>query len=215
MTLVFPRDFPDCRANHTAEFVPQYFMARSVTGGSLPQVIQLAPPIWRASYSVETLDREDTGTWEAWLHSLRAGLRTFKATPPKGRWPRAYPRGFTGLTVSGVAFTGSGTLTAIGTNRDEVTIGSLPVGFKIALGDWFSLNVGSRHHLHRFVEAATASGSGVVSTVSIEPPLRPNAVTSTAALFAAPYCEMVLSGDWSSRRNGAGASISFEAAQVL
>ncbi len=213
MVISYPRDIPSCRAMQS-EFRPRYFQARNVAGGGEPQVTQIAPPLWQGSWSVEVLDRTTGGEWEAWLESLRGGLRTFKGTPPKRRWPVAYPRGFAGLTVAGVAFTGNANLASIGTLRDTVGLSALPVGFVIKPGDFFSIPVGTKQHLHRVLEGGVA-GAGGTLTLTVEPTIRPNATTAVAVKLFDPYCEMVLSSDWSSSRNGLTQSFSFSSLQVL
>lgn len=213
MALTFPRDMPEFRSMRS-EFRPRYFQSRNVSGGGVPQVTQVAPPLWQGQWEVETQGRVLTGEWEAWLESLRGGLRTFKATPPKRRWPVTYPRGFTGLLVSGSPFSGSGNLSVIGAGRDTVTVNQLPIGFVLQPGDFFSIPVGSRQHLHRILEGGTASGAGEV-TLTVEPTIRPNATTTVAVKFADPFCEMVLAADWRVSKTGNDAAISFSGLQVL
>lgn len=190
------------------------FQSSDVAGGGSPQVAQLAPPLWRGAWVVETLDRDRGGEWEAWLESLRGGLRLFKGVPPKRRWPRLYPRGFAGLLVSGLPFSGSGNLLTIGAQRDVVTISALPVGLVLSVGDFLSIPVGSRQHIHKILEGAVANGSGQAA-VTVEPPIRPNATTGVPVLLADPFCEMVLDPKWSSSFNGSGISFSFSGLQVL
>lgn len=213
MTLTFPRDMPSVCRSMRSTIAPRYFQARNLTGGGSPDVIDLAPVVWEGSWTVDLVSREDLGTWEAWLQSLRGGLRSFKAVPPGRKWPLRYPRGFTGLTVSGSPWDGTGNLSAIGVNRDTVTINQCPNGFTLVPGDCFSLVHSSRSLLYRVTEGAT--GAAGTLTVSIEPTLRVGITTGAELFFASPYCEMVLNARPSISRLGKTGSVSFSGTQVL
>lgn len=215
MALSFPREFPlDGCFSGPCTFGPVYQQSTSITGGAVPNVAELGPSMWRGEWSTDVLTREQFGLWVAWLHTLRGGLRTFKGRPALWKWPQAYSRGFAGLTFGGPPFTGSGVLGTIGVNRDIITIGNLPTSFVLKDGDYLSIPVGTKQHLHRVVEGATAVGSNV--TVGVEPIIRPGVVSGIAVLLAAPYCDMVLTGEPSISRTGTGGgSISFKGQQVL
>ncbi len=188
--------------------------SQSLTGGASPNVADLGPAYWEASYATEVLSRENFGIWTAWLSSLRGGLRTFKGRPALWKWPQAYPTGFAGLTYSGSPFSGSGNLSNIAAGRDTITINELPANFVLKPGDYLSIPAGSKQHLHRVTEGATGGASSV--TVGIEPIIRPGISTGIDVLLQAPYCEMVLTGVPSISRQGTkGGTISFSAQQVL
>lgn len=218
MALTFPRDFPllgcftgDC------SFDLAYQQSMSLTGGASPNVADIGPAYWQASYSTFAMSRENYGIWAAWFSSLRGGLRTFKGRPALWKWPQAYPKGFAGLTVSGSPFSGSGNLSNIAAGRDTITINALPGNFALKAGDYLSIPAGTKQHLHRVTEGATSgAGASTSVTVGIEPIIRPGIVTGIAVLLEAPYCEMVLTGPPSISRSGTrGGAISFSAQQVL
>lgn len=177
---------------------------------------EVGPAMWNAKYSTRLLTRAAFAEFNAWVASLRGGMRTFKATVPRHRWPLAYPRGFSGLLVSGSPFSGSGVLNSIGTGRDEITVASLPAGFVLGVGDWLSIPVGTKQRLHNILEGGTASGLGAVN-LTVEPIIDPS-VTAGAVpvLFDAPWCDMVLSAEADVIPDPmGGGSISFEGLQVL
>lgn len=213
--ITFPRSFPlEGAFTGGCSFDPVYQQSLALTGGGSPNVADLGPATWRGQWSTEALSRENFAIWTAWLHSLRGGLRTFKGRPALWKWPQAYPRGFAGLLVSGSPFDATGNLASIGGGRDVIGVNQIPNGFTLKPGDYLSIPVGSRQHIHRITEGGVAAANAV--TLSIEPPLRPNAVTSSEVLFEAPYCEMVLTGPPSISRQGTrGGSISFAGQQVL
>lgn len=214
MAITFPRDLPADPAFQAHTFQLRYQQSYALTGGGSPQAADIGPPVWEARYQIDTTSRIKTGEWEAWLASLRGGLRTFKGWPPGHRWPMAHPRGFAGLTVSGSPFDGTGNVSAIGAQWDTITINQVPNGFTLQPGDYLSIPVAGRQHLHRVTEGAVASGNAL--TVSVEPTIRPNATTGVEVRFEYPYCEMVLiSPPTVSGSLHKYASVSFQGVQVL
>lgn len=219
MAISFPRAFPlnGCFTENCV-FDLARSQARNPTGGGSPDVVEVGPALWVGEWATRTLSRSELAEWDAWLASLRGGLRLFKGRPNRHRWPLAYPRGFAGLEVDSEAFTGSGTLDTIGAGRDTVTIADLPAGFVLGIGDWFSIPVGSRQRLHKILEGGTASGGGEVN-LTVEPIIDPVVVTSgdpVPVLFDAPYCDMNLSEPARVIRDPLrGGQISFKGQQVL
>jgi len=216
MALSFPRAFPlDGCFTDDCTFDLDRPQSHSPTGGGSPDVAEIGPPLWVGEWRTRPLSRAEYAEWDAWLTSLRGGLRLFKGRPNRQRWPLAYPRGFAGLTVDSNPFSGSGNLDSIGAGRDTVTIGDLPASFVLAAGDWFSIPGASRQHLHRIVEGGTASGLGVV-TVTCEPIIRPGITADIAVLLDAPYCEMNMPERHRAIRHPVkGGQISFKGQQVL
>ena len=214
MPITFPRDFPDFCFTGECTFQLQYQQAQALAGSATPQVADLGPAYWVASYQTDVLTRAEWGEWAAWFDTLRGGLRTFKGVPALWRWPRSRPKGFTGLLVSGVQWTGSGNLSVIGATRETITVNQLPNGLVLAPGDWLSIPVGTKQHLHRIVEGGTVASNA--RSLTVEPTIRPGVTTGIAVKFDRPWCDMVLTGQPSiSRRGTKGGSISFSGQQVL
>lgn len=215
MAITFPRAFPVCAPIQGTPFVPTYQQSKSMSAGGSPQVADIGPMYWTCEFVLQTMTRSATSEWEAWLQSLRGGLRQFRAVPPRHRWPLSCPRGFAGLIYSGSQWDGTGNLSSIGVGRDTVTINEVPNAFSLSVGDFFSFSDGTRNHIHRIVEGGTSSG-GVV-TVSIEPVIRPGITAGRLIEFEAPWCPMVLSDDPSISLsvNGHHGTFSFKGVQVL
>lgn len=192
MTITYPRDMLLCTQWQGPEFVLEYAYTRALAGGGLPQVAEVAPALWVGKWRTTQMGRDNISNWRAWLRSLRGGLRTFKAVPPFYRWPRLHPRGFAGMLYSGSPWTGTGNLSNIAALRDQITINTIPNGLVMAPGDYVSIVVGARQHLHQVIEGGTSSGNLV--TLTVEPTIRPGAVTGVTVLFEYPYCEMALRG---------------------
>lgn len=216
MSITFPRDLPlDGCITEDSPFELKYQQSSSLTGGSSPNVASIGPDYWEAKYQTEPLSRADFEIWHAWLKSLRGGLKLFKGRQARRKWPLAYPQGFAGLTVSGSPWDGTGNLSVIGASRDTMTVNQVPNGFVLKTGDYVSIPVGSRQHLHKIIEDATASGAGSV-VLTVEPAIRPNATTAVEVRFEAAYCDMVItSQSVVANASGRGGSIAFEAQQVL
>jgi len=215
MTITFPRPFPfDGLFTDDCAFDLVRNQTRNLTGSGSPDVADVAPPYWVGKWSTRVVSRQDLGEWEAWLSSLRGRLRLFKGRPNRARWPMSRPRGFDGLLVSGEPFTGLGNLDDIGESRDSITIDALPNGLVLAPGDWFSIPVGSRQHIHRITEGGTVASNEV--TVSCEPIIMPGVVADIAVRLDTPYCEMNLIEKPTVTRNAtSGGTISFSGQQIL
>lgn len=204
MAIEFPREMP-CPVTGDVVFALQHMQARALTGGGAQQVVDLGPPLWRGRWAITARSGGPAEAWFAWASTLRGGLRLFKGRP-KRRWPLSRPTGFTGLQ-------GLGVLSGIGANRDSVTVTDLSNGLALAPGDFLSLPVGQRQHLHEIVNAAVVAGGGV--TLSIEPPLHPSAVINTEVRLDGPWCDMALTAAPDRVSSLATGSVSFEGLQVL
>lgn len=217
MSLTFPRDLPARRFVQGSKIGLHRQVTMAPTRGGLVQVAEIAAPLWRARYETAALSETDGAIWEAWIDSLRAGARTFKAQHPFRRFAGAYPAGYAGMNAhGGGAFSGSGVLQAVGGTLDTVTLSGLPSSFVLSPGDMLSfIPSGSKQAFHRVVAGATASAG--VATVSVEPVLRPGYTLSAAVLLSGPWFKGVLDQStirvtWSTART---CVVAFEAWQVL
>lgn len=218
MTITYPRDLIEPLRIRSCTFEPVYLQARGGARGGVAQVIELGPTVWTMRYETVTLAEADVSEWEAWLSTLRGGLRTFRAWHPFRRYLREYPAGYGGLTrYGGGAFDGTCTLASVASGRDAVVLSGLPVGLKIRAGDLVSWDHSATSQaLHRCVEAVDASATGQ-ATVSIEPLARPSPAGSSATLLR-PWCTAVIDpGSEDVRWNAAQrtASVTFSAVQTL
>lgn len=217
MTITFPRDLPTIGFVQGSAFYLQRQVTMAPTRGGLVQVAELGAPLWRARYQTPPLVAAQGAAWDAWLNSLRAGAKTFKATHPFLRYARAYPTGYAGMTKhGGGSFDGTAVLQAVATALDTVTLSGLPSAFVLTAGDFLSFVPSStKQALHRVVEGGTAS-AGVV-TVAVEPTVRPGFTLSANVALGSPWFKAVLdqqqsSVDW--HHNGT-CSVSLEAWQTL
>lgn len=193
MTISYPRDLPEPFSWSAAcKFTPSYEQTSAPTRGSLQQVANLAPDCWFMRYQTVPLNEAAVAAFEAWFSSLRGGTRLFKGWHPLREFPLAYPNGFAGLTVSGSPFTGSAVLTDVNGTLDVITIGSLPVGFVLSVGDMLSFPYASGgQSLHRVTEGAVASAGGVAA-VTVEPQVPINWTDNAALLLTKAWCHAVI-----------------------
>lgn len=220
MAISFPRDFPSLCSPVSGSTPLKRFQTSAFDGDGGLGSADIAPAIRMGTYSFTARGRAEVAEWQAWAASLRGGMRTFKGIPIRDgrklyRWPLAHPRGFAELTYSGSPWGGSGNLSAIGEQRDIVTINQLPNGMILSVGDFISLPVGSVNHLHQILEGGTVSGNAI--TVTVEPTVRPDVEIDdedpTAVRFEYPFCEMYLAGDVSESGDMTAMTFSFTAYQ--
>lgn len=192
MTISFPRDLIEPFGVRSCVFEPREMQARSGTRGGLLQVVSLGPTVWQMRYELVVQTEDQAAEWEAWLLSMRGGLKLFKAWHPLRRYARNYPSGYGALTRhGGGAFDGTATLTAVGGSLDTLTLSTLPSTFQFKVGDMVSFPYTSTSQsLHQVVEAATASGG--VATIAVEPTVRAGVTTGVTATVDKPWCHAVL-----------------------
>lgn len=201
MPLSFPRDMP-VGAVATIDFNIQRVDFRSPEQSGRIAGVQAGFPLWRLEISLQNSDPDEGDEWITFLDSLRAAQRTFIGRDLSRLYPKAYPKGFAGLTrAGGGAFDGTATTWSVNTTGDVLTLHGLPAGFAIAKRDYVGFKYGSTSRaLARFVEAGAADGSGDLS-LTIEPPLPvigdAGGVVPTDAVchFDEPGCVMRLSPD--------------------
>ena len=215
MSITYPRDMPPVGITR-ATFEPRYTQVRASSRGGNPGVAQLGPDLWSASYETVFVSEIDAAAWEAWFSSLRGGLRFFKAWHPLRRYTLSAPAGYGGMTrAAGGAFDGTGTLTAVNSTLDVVTLGGLPLNFALLPGDLFSFAHSTAvQRLHRVIEGGVANGAGAM-TATVEPPLLPSPPANATVLFEKSWCKATVDRGSVSWEVGRKARVSFTATQVL
>lgn len=217
MAISFPRALPSMCSPVSGSTPLKRFQTAAFDGDSGLGSVDIAPAIWSGQYNFVARGRQEVATWQAWVASLRGGMRTFKGIPIRDgrklyRWPLSRPRGFDGLTVSASPWTGFGTLTDIGASRDTITISAMPNGLVLSPGDYVSFPVGSVNHLHMILEGGTVSGNAV--TVTVEPIIRPDVTASSQAVqFEYPWCTSYIAGEVSESGTMAAMTFSFQSYQ--
>lgn len=220
MTITYPRALPSLRIAGCTFELDRVEFTSPEAGGQLTQMEMLAGAVWIAKYETTPPTEIEFDNWRAWTASLKGARRLFYGQDVRRRMPRAYRSGFADLTrAGGGAF--DGTITAanwsVNTARDELTLGTLPVGFTLSKTDYVGFTGGvAQRTLHRFLETANASGGGS-GTWTIEPPLPTWIHAAAVASVNAPTCLMAITpGSLRLEGDGkAGRSVAFEARQHI
>jgi hypothetical protein len=145
--------------------------------------VQAGWPLWTATFELDQVDGESADLWRAFVARLRGRQRLFLGVDPTRRFPRAAPRGFTGLVrAGGGAFDGSALGWAQNIDADgnaAIGLTGLPANFPLAVGDFIGWKwdaagsaAGSydRRTMARVVVSAVASAGGGI-TATVEPPI--------------------------------------------
>jgi hypothetical protein len=214
--ITFPRDMPPCRISALSTFDLQHGVAISQAGGSV-QAMELAPAIWKASFTTEPLSAKQRAQVQAWWATLKGGVGTFFAWDCFRAWPQAYGNSCIGMPrAGGGTFDGLCQITA--NNTTTVNLATLPAGFIFTDGDMLELvrQGTNKISLHNITEDAVASGAGTV-TVSIEPPaLSDTAVPNSFVRLVKARCVMVPKpGSFSAPAGLGRGAAQFEAVQTL
>ncbi|MEO0589120.1 MAG: hypothetical protein AAFZ11_01020 [Pseudomonadota bacterium] len=167
--------------------------------------VQAGFPVWGARMELDRIDADSADLWQAFVDRMRGRIRRFYCHDTARDLPLAHRFGMTDLTrAGGGAFDGSASSWSQAIDSDDnanVTLGGLPAGFSIAVGDyigfkWDASGAASdtfeRRTMMRAVLPATANASGQ-AVVTAEPPLDTALVPSGAvAHFDKPSCVMQL-----------------------
>lgn len=117
--------------------------------------------MWQAEVSLPPMKRAQAEAWLAWLMSLRGAFGTFLMGDPLGCTPRGLAASHLGTPIITAQTGGTITVTGASANR---------TGWLLA-GDYIQLGSGATATLHKVLEDASTSGSGV-TTLEIWPHLR-------------------------------------------
>lgn len=146
----------------------------SATNGGSPQRVDWGRAIFQAEYETPLLRGADFAIMTAWERAVRKATATVLAWDTRARYPLAYAGGgFAGLSRAGtaIAFDGTCTLAAVGSDGYSLILSGLPAGFVMTPGDGLSFKWdGTRYAYHSVADltvvAATDAG---LMTVNVDP----------------------------------------------
>ena len=158
---------------------------RSPLTGSV-QVLELPGARWRASWSYGRLQEADAALLQAFLARLRGQANDFTVY----NFARPVPRGT--INLSGVTLTNS-----VAQFASSVDLSGCGAAKTLLAGDF----IGFGGELHMVVAAATASGGGAMTGVTVEPPVRTAQLAGVSVTTDKPTVTMMLEdpeASWSS-----------------
>lgn len=214
--LTFPRTYPDTPVEGmTLTLRPMQEL--SPTRGGKQIAADMGPALWTGEWQTSGLTIEEWGILQAWIDTL-SSLNDFYGYDIHREYPLAYPNGFTGLTVGGNPWDGTGDIVTVNANNVEIQLDELPVGFVLSPGDKLSFDYlgGAARALHRVVAGGTASAGGAL-TVEVRPHVRDGWLENQDVTFyraAARMKVLPLSYDEQTEQSFFGRA-SFRAIQVL
>lgn len=171
--------------------------------------------LWTGSVTVVPQRLDLSGRYSALLDLIRQPGATFFIGDVARRGPAGDPTG----ALLGAA---TPTLSAVSTDRRQLTVAGLPPGYALGPGDYLSLNYGSspvRRALHRIVfGGGVANSAGLLPSVEIIPPVRNGFTIGAAVTLVNPACKAVIlpgTATPSRARRGLGDGLSFGFIQTL
>jgi hypothetical protein len=179
MPLVYPLDLRTIVDSGVPPIAPSSFNLRvSAATARLPaitQVMEVAPRIWVAEYTLQARNPAQQRQIGAFLSALGGPLQFLGFHP-------GHLRPMDSLlpdTASALAFTGN-----------TITI-SIASGRVVTAGDMIGVEQGGRYGLYRALETVTAAAAA--ATVQVAPTIHPGAFTPGAAVrFTRPVARMIL-----------------------
>lgn len=142
--------------------------------------------LWQGEVRLDILTSAEAGRVDAMLNLVRQGSASFLIYNMNRPYPTDDPdgAGLVGLTP---------TLAAVSTDRRDVSIGGLTVGYWLRPGDFIGFSYGNpaRRALHQVVIGA-AAGAGGIAQVEVNPPLRDGFTLAQAVTLAQPVCKAII-----------------------
>lgn len=222
MAITFPRNIPDEVKWVGLTFLRAPMAELSPLRSGKIISVDVGPELWRARWESGPLDETNAGIARAWVDTLM-NVNAFYGYDRIREYPLNYPNGFTGLLVGGNPWGGTALMTAVASNKVEVTLSQLPAGFKLARGDYLSFDYATpaSRALHRVVADATATGGGAISALEVRPYIRPgwnsySPPVATVSFYRASAKMLILPGSYAETEVAPNLlNFSFEAIQTL
>ena len=210
MAITFPYDllagFPGWQTDF--KIYRRQELSRTASGKTI--VKDIGDPLWMATYTSKAMKPNDLDRWRARLEVLDGGLQTFRGYVLSRCYPIMHPRGDWG---TGVTWNGICAIQAIATNRKELSLKNVPVGFRLRQGDVMMIGQGRIHRVQNTINTTTTS----TALIEVRPHLRPDIAIDDVVTFVKPWCTMNIDVDGLDAEadlSGLGA-ISFTATEAI
>lgn len=143
--------------------------------------------LWQGEITLDKATRAELAKIRPLLNLLRGAAGSFQLHDPLRPFPQADPGA---RLLAGY----SPTISTLVSNR-ELSITGLPPGYRLQRDDLLHFRYGtnpSRYALHEVVSDATASATGVITAMEVNPPIRPGATVGTAVSLFYPVCKAMI-----------------------
>ena len=197
MAITYPRSILDLgRGVGTVRFYLRRLDLQAPEASGVVGGVQMGWPRWQGEWEFPCATDAQMRAVEAWVSSLRGGIKTFYGQDLRRLTPAAYPSGVTALTRhAGGAFDGSATSFSLSGDRSDLTLNGLPSTFVITAGDFidFRWTTGgaARRHLVQALETVTAAAGAL--TVAVDPAVHSVVPTSgTPAVAWVQNCGTIM-----------------------
>lgn len=179
MSITFPRELPEDIEFKVKRFEPVRAVAASRSRNKVSNHSQLADPVWIVDLETIPLRYHDRMKMEAWLQSLRGGLRRALYWHRLSCFPAAHP-------VDGGVAADPGNLVSVA-NGNELTVNSVDENLVLSVGDLVGLEATPSTPKWALGIATEVSGTGTSRVIAIEPePPTDVAVAGAVVRFVKP-----------------------------
>jgi hypothetical protein len=200
MTITYPRELPEVLFT-TVDLVLNDGITATASRGRLTNYTQHSPPLWGVSLTTQPLTDDQFAEIEAWVLSLRGGLKPALFRHPAQQYPRKHVADQTPAEDTGalVSVTSGNVLNVSGVSED----------LQLSTGDLLGLERAGKLGYFRIT---SVTGTGTTRAITVEPP--PYATVSQAGAvvrFIAPAMTMrLIPSTYSAQRNGALYTVTFK-----
>lgn len=184
------------------------------TGAGEALTADLSERLWKMDCELVPDYHHEMDGARALLDVLGYAGRSLIAYPPYYYGPKEDKDG----AILGAS---SVTLTAVASNRRDITLSGLPAGYVLSRGDYFGYQYGSnpvRYAFHRLARGGTANGSGAAIGLESSSFIQPGYALPAAVKLIKPQLKMVLvpgSVDSGSSRSRITAGVKFSLVQTF
>jgi hypothetical protein len=158
MAITFPRPLPDIDWVK-CDFILDDPVKASRSGARLINYTQTEDEVWVADMQSRPLYYDEYASIEAWVLSLRGGLRSVLFRHPTQGYPKAH-------RDNHAPADDPGNLVSV-TDGNILSVNSVDAELNLSVGDRIGLEKSSKYYVGRITEV---SGSGTTRTITVEPP---------------------------------------------
>lgn len=162
------------------------------TGAGEAITAALGSRLWEGSVTLGKMSYAEIARAEVYIAALQHPGRGFMAYDRRRPAPSGDPDG---AILGGIV----PTIASLAGNNKEMSLGNLPAGYVLQVGDYLGFSYGSspeRHALHRVVSLeVVADELGVTPVFEVTPHIRPGASIGSAVRLIRPACKAIIVPD--------------------